>query len=389
MTNAMPERHDGASADRGAAQSMQLRAQDAAQSPMTPARKRFDTLVRRLERYRLELLAWREALPRWEQRYHEQVEPLLQARDAAQAQMVHALDAAHAAHKLSKSDRATLSDTICELAGALIEEGGFEQLKPIYDRHSEVGFDQEIAESNALLKSVIGAEFGLAPEELEHIQSPEELYAQVQQRLHEQQAHEAERAQKTAKSRRAGTRKAQKTGFDPQQSLRELYRKLVTALHPDRESDPQQRERKTALMQRLNSAYRDGDLLALLELQLEIGQLDRAGIAAMSEERIQHYNRMLATQLKEVEQELAQVAAVFMDRYDVYAERRPKPQRLDPLMAQIKRQLQHEIEGFAEEVRYLQQASTLKQWLKLQRARIAEQERDAALMDFAFSAERW
>jgi hypothetical protein len=73
----------------------------------------------------------------------------------------------------------------------------------------------------------------------------------------------------------------------------------------------------------------------------------------------------------------------------VYAERRPKPQRLDPLMAQIKRQLQHEIEGFAEEVRYLQQASTLKQWLKLQRARIAEQERDAALMDFAFSAERW
>ncbi|WP_409976325.1 J domain-containing protein [Xanthomonas graminis] len=356
---------------------------------MTPARKRFDALVRRLERYRLELLAWREALPRWEQRYHEQVEPLLQARDAAQAHMVHALDAAHAAHKLSKSDRATLSDTICELAGALIEEGGFEQLKPIYDRHSEVGFDQEIAESNALLKSVIGAEFGLAPEELEHIQSPEELYAQVQQRLHEQQAHEAERAQKTAKSRRAGTRKAQKTGFDPQQSLRELYRKLVTALHPDRESDPQQRERKTALMQRLNSAYRDGDLLALLELQLEIGQLDRAGIAAMSEERIQHYNRMLATQLKEVEQELAQVAAVFMDRYDVYAERRPKPQRLDPLMAQIKRQLQHEIEGFAEELRYLQQASTLKQWLKLQRARIAEQERDAALMDFAFSAERW
>lgn len=368
---------------------MQLRAQDATQSRMTPARKRFDTLVQRLERYRLELLAWREALPRWEQRYHEQVEPLLQARDAAQAQLVHALDAAYAAHRLSKRDRADLSDIICELAGPLIEEGGFEQLKPIYDRHSEVGFDQEIAESNELLKSVIGAEFGLAPEELDHIQSPEELYAQVQQRLHEQQAHAADRAQKTAKSRRAGTRKAQKTAFDPQQSLRELYRKLVAALHPDRESDPQQRERKTALMQRLNSAYRDGDLLGLLELQLEIGQLDRAGIAAMSEERIQHYNRMLATQLKEVEQELAQVAASFLDRYDVYAERRPKPQRLDPLMAQIKRHVQDEIEEYAEELRYLQQASTLKQWLKLQRARIDEQERHAALMEFAFSAERW
>ncbi len=385
----MPKRQDTQRADRGDAHSMQLRAQDAAQSHTTPARKRFDSLVQRLERYRLELVAWREALPRWEQRYHEQVEPLVQARDAAQAQLVHALDAAHAAHKLSKTDRATLSDTICELAGPLIEFAGFEDLKPIYDSHSEVGFDQEVAESNAYLKSLVGAEFGLAPEELEHIQSPEELYAQVQQRVQEQQAHAAERAQKTAKSRRAGVRKAQKTEFDPQQSRRELYRKLVAALHPDRESDPQQRERKTALMQRLNSAYGDDDLLALLELQLEIGQLDRAGIAAMTEERIQHYNQMLATQLKEIERELEQVASAFTDRYDAYAARRPKPQRLDALMAQIKRQLQDEIKDFTEELRYLQQASTLKQWLKLQRARIAEQERDAALMEFALSDTSW
>ncbi len=36
------------------------------------------------------------------------------------------------------------------------------------------------------------------------------------------------------------------------QSIRELYRKLVSALHLDREPDPQERERKTLLMQRIN-----------------------------------------------------------------------------------------------------------------------------------------
>ncbi len=38
------------------------------------------------------------------------------------------------------------------------------------------------------------------------------------------------------------------------QSVREVYRKLASALHPDRETDERQREAKTALMQRVNQA---------------------------------------------------------------------------------------------------------------------------------------
>ena len=49
------------------------------------------------------------------------------------------------------------------------------------------------------------------------------------------------------------------------QSIREVYRKLAGALHPDRESDPQERERKTALMQRVNQAYAKNNLLQLLD----------------------------------------------------------------------------------------------------------------------------
>ncbi|WP_045770470.1 molecular chaperone DnaJ [Xanthomonas albilineans] len=384
----MTKRQDGTRAASG--QTLLLRVRAGAGEPRpSPARKRFDTLVERLEKTRLQLRAWHESLPRWEQRYHEQVEPLLQARDMAQVQLVRELDAAYTAYKLSKRDRADLSDAICELAGLLIEEGGFDDLKSVYDRHSEVAFDQQVAESDAMLKSLIGGQFGLTEEELEHVQSPEALYAQIQQRVQAQQAHAAGRAQQRAKGHRAGVRKAVGPALDPRQALRTLYRNLVAALHPDREPDPRQRERKTALMQRLNGAYRDDDLLALLELQMEIGQLDQAGIAAMAEQQIRDYNSMLAAQLRQIEQELAQLVDAFMHRYGLAEARRPQPQCLDALMARLKRQLQEECRDYAEERAAVRQPATFKQWLKWQRAHMQEQARAEAMLDVMFTVERW
>ncbi|ELQ04789.1 J domain-containing protein [Xanthomonas translucens] len=387
----MPKRRDDARGTGGDAPPVRVRVAvgDVAQSRATPARKRFGALIERLERTRLQLRAWHEALPRWEQRFHEQVEPLLQARDAAQAHLLRELDAAHAACKLSKRDRADLSEAICELAALLIQDGGGDELKRIYDRHSPVGFDQGLAESEVLLTSVIGEEFGLTEEELRHVQSPEALYAQVHERLQAQQAHAAGRAQQRAKRRRVGAGKTAERVADPQQARRALYRTLVAALHPDREPDPQQRERKTALMQRLNQAYRDDDLLTLLELQLEIGQLDQAAIAAMAEERIRDYNSMFATQLKQVELEVAQVVDDFMGRYGLYEERRPQPQRLDALLAQFKRQLQDEIQQCAEDRAAASRPDTLKQWIKLYRVRLIGQQIDDGMFDVAFVPERW
>ncbi|WP_369933408.1 J domain-containing protein [Xanthomonas tesorieronis] len=387
----MPKRHDAAHRAGGDAAPVRVSVGvgEVAQSRATPTRKRFGALIERLERTRAQLRAWREALPRWEQRFHDQVEPLLQARDAAQTQLLRELDAAHAAYKLSKRDRADLSETICELAALLLQDGGDDELKRIYDRHSPIGFDQGLAESEAVLTSLIGEEFGLTEEELRHVHSPEALYAQVRERLQAQQAHAAGRAQQRAKRRRAGAGKSAESVADPQQARRALYRNLIAALHPDREPDPQQRDRKTALMQRLNQAYRDDDLLTLLELQLEIGQLDQAAIAAMAEERIRDYNSMFATQLKQVELELTQIVDDFMGRYGLYEERRPQPQRLDALLAQFKRQLQDEIQQCAADRAAVRQPDTLKHWLKLERARAIERQSEDGLFDVAFAQERW
>lgn len=94
--------------------------------------------------------------------------------------------------------------------------------------------------------------------------------------------------------------------------MREVYRKLASAPHPDRETDAAERQRKTVQMQRVNQAYQSGDLLALLNLQLEIEQIDAAHLASLSSQRLAHYNQVLREQLAELKAEIEMVITPFL-----------------------------------------------------------------------------
>lgn len=96
---------------------------------------------------------------------------------------------------------------------------------------------------------------------------------------------------------------------DAQHAVRDVYRSLASALHPDRELDSAERARKTALMQRVNVACGAKNLLALLELQLEIEQIDQTAIGNISAARLAHFNRVLAEQFNELKYE------VFLEKH--------------------------------------------------------------------------
>lgn len=128
----------------------QLRGQPAQENgpPLSPARKRFDRLLHDLQRHRSELEAWQHALAQWRERYFAELQPLFDLRCAADIALVEELDRASVAVKLGKADRQFLSDLVCDIAGPLIE-AGHEALRPIYDRHSAVSYEQEVSESDA------------------------------------------------------------------------------------------------------------------------------------------------------------------------------------------------------------------------------------------------
>lgn len=340
----------------------QLQAQSGLRAPASAARKRFDKLVSELERQRGELRAWAEALPRWQQRHQSQLAPLLAQRLELDVALVELLDHSDATIKLAKRDRAFLSELICQLAAPLIEAGRAD-LEPLYHRHGRQGLDADadVSESDAMFKQMLGAAFGLSPEEVEAMESPDAAFEQAQARWHQQQEHARQR-----KARRQ-QREAAKRQVDEPPPLRELYRKLAASLHPDRARDAADGQRRTVLMQRLNAAYKAGDLIGLIELQVEIGLLDAAGVDALTDARLQQYNRELSRQCQEIARELAQVEHGFCADYGLDPAARPKPLQLDKLLARCKREVEDDIAVMRGDLRDLQQPQLFKRWLRQQR----------------------
>ena len=120
-------------------------------------------------------------------------------------------------------------------------------------------------------------------------------------------------------------------------------------------------------MQRLNAAYKAGDLIGLIELQVEIGLLDAAGVDALTDARLQQYNRELSRQCQEIARELAQVEHGFCADYGLDPAARPKPLQLDKLLARCKREVEDDIAVMRGDLRDLQQPQLFKRWLRQQR----------------------
>ncbi len=97
----------------------------------------------------------------------------------------------------------------------------------------------------------------------------------------------------------------------PRPSVREVFRKLASALHPDRAANEDDRNRRNGLMQRVNLAYEAVDLLALLQLQFEIRQLDAGHMATIPETRLREYNEVLRDRVAQLEREVKLIADQF------------------------------------------------------------------------------
>ena len=185
---------------------------------------------------------------------------------------------------------------------------------------------------------------------------------------------ENESRQREAEARRAKRKKTAKQQAKEDQmeaeaahlkkSIQEVYRKLATALHPDREPDPAERERKTALMQKVNVAYGNKDLLQLLELQLQVEQIDQTQINNIAEDRLKHYNKILKQQLEQLEQEVQGIEAAWKMRLNMppFAPVSPKG-LMDRLQDDI-RQIKREIANIKQDLHTFQDVQHLKTWLK-------------------------
>ncbi len=345
---------------------------------LSKPQKLFNSLIGRIEKQRALLAGWEAVMPRFQQHYVANMQPLLEQTHAMRLEFVRRLDAAYAQKGLSKTERRFLRDLLLDLIAELIDETDNAEVKTLYQKYAGVDFDQEEAEMMAGMKAMLEHELGMDLGDDLDMKSPDAFIKQMQARLAEEQEKQVQAENQRRAKRKKSAKQAAKEEkrLDEEKrvnlSLREIYRKLASALHPDRELDPAERERKTVLMQRVNQAYDKKNLLQLLELQLEIEHIDQTTINSLSEERLAHYNKILKEQLTELEEQARFVDDDFRMRFGIDPFVSLKPELLMRFLEKdivLARQALRDIES---DVNATQNLASLKALLKEMRRRERE-----------------
>ena len=221
--------------------------------------------------------------------------------------------------RLTANQRKMAARAICDLATELLDSPHGADMKAFIDKHKVPISAKETAELEEMKRLFAqgmsdAMDLDVDPEDV--ATDPDAVFERLQQqmdadalrRFAEQEVEQATKRsrKKLTPKQQAAEDKVQSLIANREQTLKTIYRKLTSTLHPDRESDADLRQQKSALMVEANKAYADKDLFSLLRLQVKAQTYGNVG-TAVDDEQLKHINTMLKNQLMDAQAEVREV----------------------------------------------------------------------------------
>ena len=288
---------------------------------LTPAQRTFKRLIEEIEKIENRQQELGGLLDTFRSLFAAKLHPLQDERDTINRALVLFLDAQLLRDGWSQFDRSTMRQVLCKMAELLFGGKYHDEMEALFDRHSEVSLADRTAEQKRELAEDLEAAFGVELKAAaDSGQTPEEVLREALRQLEADeaagaQAVEARAAMKRNTRKSARVREEEKQALDAGNLLKQIYRKLTSALHPDRETDHAERLRKTALMTEVNKAYADGNLLKLLHLQWVALKIDARAAGAMADDKMKVINQTLAQQRDESKVECRELETMIREKF--------------------------------------------------------------------------
>lgn len=347
----------------------------------------FQRLLRQVDEQRNLLSDWNAYGVRYNQRLDREMLPVLAEFRKMRRSIALLLDEHWENDVLrGKMQRKKLKTLLLDLLNSLLEEKADSELDALYTKHGSTSFAEEKASEMARNREIVSSVFGVDMDDFEGSDDLEELFLHAQKRKYEETQDHGDDSPQQAKRKSArqetAERKKEEAAKKISQTVREVYRKLASALHPDRETDTAIREKKTGQMQRVNQAYQAGDLLSLLNLQFEIEQIDTEHLASLSGERLTHYNQVLREQLAELKAEVEAVTAPF--KHFCQWQRKFTPEDIDRRVSAEIVSAQQDLRQVSEDLERLRNPAELKHFIA--EVQLSPEFDDDPMLDIYFDA---
>lgn len=335
------------------------------------AARAYNLQLTRIDKLKSQLAGMDALAQQHRQELHGAVEPLRRRLAQAQRALALALDGHLQGKLLSRAQADAARAVVCRLARGLAEAGDA-AMRELHDRHSPRTLAQLKQDSAAALRQRLEAVLGEPLDDEGQDLSAEQLLRAGMERLRRAQEEAQQQRREAAQARRERRKPgaaARQTGQDDADTLlRRLFRQLASALHPDREPDPQARLRKTALMSEANAAYEKRDLVALLQIQARAELADPAAGQQLSDERLASLTLLLKAQVAALERERAARQSALADEFDLPEGVSPNANTLLQSRIDQTRALENALAQLASDLEQTEDPARLKRWLNAQRA---------------------
>ena len=267
--------------------------------------KKLNQLIAQIEQQKISLATWKNAQDEIQQHTRQKLMPVYRELHEVLflqlEQLWHLLES----HTFSKNDLQQLDEKIAQLARMLKRSQLLNEEQLTLVQQIDTFYQQHTQQSTKKTKKV-------QPENFEYQASSEQSIEQHAEQRSEQEddfeqyAAEQQQAREKAKQLRQQQKREQAEQL-AEQSLRMVYLKIASIIHPDREQDEHIKVEKTELLQQANRAYEQQDLFYLLKLQIQIEQNRGTTQKALSNEQIKFYKLALDAQKQQLDAQIDEI----------------------------------------------------------------------------------
>jgi len=264
---------------------------------VSPQHQKLNRLIDEIEQQKRLLAAWQHAKDDIRAYSQKALMPAYRELYSTLYKQMQTLWNSLSLYSLSKSDRAVIEDKIQTLVRLLQGSHLLEQkqLDEVEKMHAYYVQASEYSKKNKSKKK-----FTEVFDELENEVIEDESFEDDWSNDQYQEAREQ------AKLKRQQDKQAQAEKL-VNQSLKTVYLKIASMIHPDREPDESKKVEKTELLQRANEAYEQEDLFFLLKLQLEVESSKNGANKGLSAEQVKFYQQALEAQSQSLKTQIQEL----------------------------------------------------------------------------------
>lgn len=290
---------------------------------LSKEQKRFNGYLQKIKTLKQQIELSRDLALELSRLVQQQVKPVEEKMLSAWKILIQSLDRSMFAPNLTPKQFDKYEAIVFEHADSFLANGKVdEDIKAIFDKHSEESFDDMTAEGEEqgkeYLAQMLKNQFGvdIDPDDIGDINDPfnnPKLFEKISEAQEKHKTQAEEQAQKKAEFDANRTKsdkeikkeerlKAAQSAIS--KTTKQIYMDLVRNFHPDTEADDTKRLWKTEIMQQITVAYGDDDYIKLLELQMTLLEDRDNAVEKLDDKELRYFNDALKLQVDDLQSQL-------------------------------------------------------------------------------------